>query len=196
MGFPSLPREDCGQSIASRGSRRALSILYLLLSSIFNVWWQKMRKSRIQGRWESQERKYSQMEGNWVLEVDTPGFKFQFCSSPAVRTYSTSLSLNSLSSKIILVAKLLWEVNILLKSVQPSVNGATVIIIITTDIKATFIYHQRTVGLCLYSPCTSQRFLHFLPSLPNTARSTIAMLIFLLVKDRNDLEQSQQKVHI
>lgn len=33
--------------------------------------------------------------------------QIQFCSSAAVRAYSTSLSLNSLSSKIILVAELL-----------------------------------------------------------------------------------------
>lgn len=53
-------------------------------------------------------------EGSRVLEVDTPGLSFQFCSFLAVCAHSASLSLSSLFSKVIF-AELLWEVSTLLK---------------------------------------------------------------------------------
>lgn len=71
--------------------------------------------------------------------------------------------------------------------------------IMTRDLKATFLYLQRAVGLKpLSSPCTSNisTLSPFLPPLNNASGPIIPMFVFLLVEDKNDFEQSQQKVHI
>lgn len=69
------------------------------------------------------------MEGNRVLEVDTPGFKFQFWISLAQCTYSTSLSLNPPFNEIISTCRVALRSKYFIESVQPSVNGDAIIMI-------------------------------------------------------------------
>lgn len=155
-------------------------------------------ESRVQGRLVNLKRKYGQMEGNWVLEMNTLVFKFQFCSLLAICIYSTSLSLSSLLRKIRLIYRVALRSKYFIESVQFSVNGAAIIMIMMTDIKGVILCLPPMIWTSLFS-LYFQCFLHFSlpPSTPNTAYSPLSMLIFLLAKKINmSLKKSQQKVHI
>lgn len=161
MGF----RDCLERAVDSNFLAQALQTLYQPLSFFtFNVWCQKKGgKSRVKGRLENHKRKYGQMEGNRVLEMNTLGFKFQFCSLLALCIYSTSLSLSSLLRKIRLIYRVALRSKYFIESVQFSVNGAAIIMIMMTDIKGVILCLPPMIWTSLFS-LYFQCFLHFLPS--------------------------------
>ena len=155
------------------------------------------------------------MEGHWMLKEGTLGLEFQFCSSSAVHTHSTSLSLNLLSNKMIKYLQNSFEKQILYwkystlskwshynddndKGPQGHVSLPPKSCRIKTSLFSMYLQHFHTFSFPPSSPCTSNisTLSPFLPPLNNASGPIIPMFVFPLVEDKNDFEQSQQKVHI
>lgn len=134
-----------------------------------------------------------------MLETTTPGFKFQSCSFLAICTYPTSLSLSPPFRKTILIFRVALRSKYFLKRIQPFVNGAAIMVMMT-DIKAViFVCHQFAEGFePLCSPCTFNAFYTFSlpPSSPSTSYSTLSMLIFLLPKDQYVFENKVSRKYL
>lgn len=133
------------------------------------------------------------------METTTPGFKFQSCSFLAICTYPMSLSLNPPFRKTILIFRVALRSKYFLKRIQPFVNGAAIMVMMT-DIKAViFVCHQFAEGFePLCSPCTFNAFYTFSlpPSSPSTSYSTLSMLIFLLAKDQYVFENKVSRKYL
>lgn len=130
--------------------------------------------------------------------MTTPEFKFQSCSFLAICTYPTSLSLNPPFRKIILIFRVALRSKYFLTRIQPSVNGAAIMIMMT-DIKAViFVYQFAERFEPLWSPCTFNAFYTFSlpPCSPNTSYSILSMVIFLLAKDHHVFENKVSRKYL